>query len=221
MTHDGEVSAHPAPALVGLVLAAGAGRRMGTPKALLRDADGTPRALSAARGLLAAGCQEAVVVLGAAAAEAARLVTGAGTADAAVRMVLAAGWEDGMGWSLRAGLQALSTTPGDVSGVLVTLVDLPDVGAPVHRRVAAEWTARGRRSDALLRATYAGTPGHPVLLGRDHWGPLTAELSGDTGAQRYLQRHTVREVSCDDLATGRDVDRPEDLGPVAGLGEPG
>ena len=205
--------------LAGLVLAAGAGRRMGTPKALLRDGIGTPRTLVAARDLLAAGCAEAVVVLGAAAPEAARLLADHASAGVRISVVHAAAWEQGMGLSLQAGLASLTSARASVAGVLVTLVDLPDVGAPVHRRVLAAWTADGARPDALLRATYAGRPGHPVLLGRGHWAPLCAELAGDTGAQRYLQRHTVREVSCDDLATGRDVDRPEDLAVDPDLGD--
>ena len=205
------------PPVVGLVLAAGAGRRMGTPKALLRDPDGALRTLVTARGLLAAECGEVVVVLGAAAAEADLLLSSRQDGEA-VTTVVAPAWEQGMGLSLRAGLEHLARRHGSAAAVLVTLVDLPDVGAAVHRRVVDAWRTAGARSDALLRATYDGEPGHPVLLGRQHWAPLSAELTGDTGAQRYLQRHTVREVSCDDLATGRDVDRPEDLadGPGAG-----
>ena len=183
---------------------------MGTPKALLCDGDGVPRTLVAARALLDAGCQQAFVVLGAAATDAGRLLAEHATADDAVVTVVAPEWAEGMGRSLRTGLEELSRLPGP-AGVLVTLVDLPDVGASVYRRVAEEWRAAGASPDALLRATYAGRPGHPVLLGRDHWQPLVAELNGDTGAQPYLARHTVREVSCDDLATGRDTDRPEDL----------
>jgi molybdenum cofactor cytidylyltransferase len=186
---------------------------MGTPKALLLEADGRPRTLSAVRGLQAAGCHEVLVVLGAAAAEARRLLTTHLTADDAVTTVLAEEWDRGMGVSLRTGLERLATSPESVAGVLVTLVDLPDVGEPVHRRVVGQWRDGGAAGSALLRATYGGNPGHPVLLGRDHWAPLLEELAGDTGAQRYLARHTVREVSCDDLASGRDVDRPEDLAP--------
>jgi CTP:molybdopterin cytidylyltransferase MocA len=184
---------------------------MGTPKALLSDTAGTPRTLLAARALLAAGCEQTLVVLGAAAPDAGRLLAASATAGDAVATLVADDWEAGMGLSLRAGLEQLTRAPRPAAGVLVTLVDLPDVGTAVYRRVVDEWRSAGAGSGALLRATYAGEPGHPVLLGRDHWAPLTAELSGDTGAQRYLARHKVREVSCDDLATGRDTDHPEDL----------
>jgi CTP:molybdopterin cytidylyltransferase MocA len=208
-THPAQADA--VPTVVGLVLAAGAGRRMGTPKALLSDDLGRPRTLVAARGLLAAGCSDVLVVLGAAAADAERLLTSHVDGGEAVSTVVAAEWADGMGLSLRRGLAELASAPRRTSAALVTLVDLPDVGPAVHRRVLQVWREGGSSPEALLRATYARRPGHPVLLGRGHWLPLTGELTGDFGAQRYLARHTVREVSCEDLASGRDIDRPEDL----------
>jgi len=183
---------------------------MGTPKALLRDATGTPQSLRTAHALLAAGCRETLVVLGAAADDAGRLLRDHLTADDAVVTVVAPQWELGMGLSLRAGLEELARRD-PAAAALVTLVDLPDVGPAVYERVAGAWWGAGAAPDALFRATYRGVPGHPVLLGHDHWEPLAAELEGDTGAQPYLARHTVREVSCEDLATGRDTDRPEDL----------
>jgi CTP:molybdopterin cytidylyltransferase MocA len=192
--------------VAGLVLAAGAGRRMGTPKALLPGAVETT-----VDRLLAAGCGTVTVVLGAAAEEAALLVP-----DDRARSVVAEDWREGMGASLRRGLGALEAAARVAGGteadaVLVTLVDLPDVGAEVMRRVLGHWAAEGRRRDALVRATYDGRPGHPVLLGREHWAPLSDELVGDRGAQGYLSGRRVLEVSCEDLATGRDLDRPEDL----------
>ena len=48
---------------------------------------------------------------------------------------------------------------------MVTLVDLPDVTAPVVRRLLE----RPVTEDVLARATYDGKPGHPVVLGRAHW----------------------------------------------------
>ena len=49
-------------------------------------------------------------------------------------------------------------------------------------------------------------PGHPVLLGRDHWAGVAATATGDAGARDYLRGRDVTLVECGDLATGRDVD---------------
>jgi nicotine blue oxidoreductase len=172
--------------VAGLLLAAGAGTRYGGPKALV---DGwLPGAVTALRD---GGCASVTVVLGAAADEARRLVP----PDASV--VVAADWAEGMGASLRAGLGALAES----DAVLVHLVDLPDVGASVVRRLLEAASA-----SALARATYAGVPGHPVLLGRDHWAGVAASAVGDQGARDYLRRHEVDEIECGDLAEGDDVD---------------
>ncbi len=86
--------------------------------------------------------------------------------------------------------------------MLVSLVDLPDVGAPVVARVLAAGTGRA----VLARAAYDGEAGHPVLLGADHLAPLVATLHGDVGARPYLAAHDVVLVECGDLATGADRD---------------
>jgi CTP:molybdopterin cytidylyltransferase MocA len=203
------------PRVAGLVLAGGAGRRMGTPKALLVDGDGTPRLARSVDALVASGCGSVTVVLGASAEEARALL-----GDRGVRVVVAPDWAEGLGASLRAGLRTVADAPDEPDAALVNLVDLPDVGPPVLRRVLEAWDAGGGRADALVRATYGGRPGHPVLLGRDHWEPLVATLAGDTGAQPYLRSRNVQEVTCDDLATGRDLDHPGDLpGPSPDSGQ--
>jgi CTP:molybdopterin cytidylyltransferase MocA len=177
---------------------------MGTPKALLIDGAGASLAAVAVARLRAAGCEDVTVVLGAEADRAASLLP-AGSAD----VVVADDWAEGMGASLRRGLESL--VGGGAVAALVTLVDLPDVGDTVMRRVLDRWRADGGGAGALVRATYDGRPGHPVLLGSDHWEPLVVTLAGDSGAQGYLAGRRVLEVSCEDLATGRDVDRPEEL----------
>jgi CTP:molybdopterin cytidylyltransferase MocA len=58
----------------------------------------------------------------------------------------------------------------------------------------------------LRRAAFAGRPGHPVVLGRDHWAGVLAETDGDRGARGYLAAHDVVLVECGDLASGVDVD---------------
>ncbi len=189
--------AEPTPdptSVQGLLLAAGEGRRMGLPKALVRDDDGTSWLRRSLAALRDGGCADVTVVLGAGAAEARVLL------DADVTVVVAGDWAEGMGASLRAGLNALP----DAAAALVVLVDLPDVGPDVVRRVLAAATG----PQVLARAAYAGEPGHPVLLGRDHWAEIAATATGDRGARDYLAAHDVTLVECGDLATGADRDTP-------------
>lgn len=180
----------------GLLLAAGAGRRMGMPKALVRDEAGEPWLVRGVRALREGGCHAVTVVLGAAAAEAAPLLEGLDATH-----VLATDWADGMGASLRAGLASLGD---DVDCAVVSLVDLPDVGPAVVRRLRGLGTGPA----SLARAAYDGVPGHPVLLGRDHWAGVMESATGDRGARGYLASREVTLVECGDLATGRDVDTP-------------
>lgn len=193
-------------AVSGLLLAAGAGTRMGRPKALVESADGTPWVVTASRALAAGGCDGVTVVVGAAAGEVRALLR-----DERVRVVVAADWDEGMGASLRAGLRALAEPDSDggpgVDAAVVHLVDLPDVGAAVVRRLV-----EGATPDALARAAYGpGSVGHPVLLGRDHWPGVIEVAAGDRGARDYLRTRHVTDVDCSDLATGADVDSPRDL----------
>jgi CTP:molybdopterin cytidylyltransferase MocA len=181
------------PDLVGLVLAAGGGSRFGGPKALARTPSGVPWLHRAVALLVDAGCEAVVVVLGAEADRAAALLPAGATP------VVAARWRDGMGASLAAGIAALP----EADAVLVTLVDLPDLPGSVVDRVLAEGTDR----DVLRRAVFDGEPGHPVLLGRDHWAAFRDSLHGDRGGAVYLEEHDVTRVECGDLFSGRDVDR--------------
>ncbi len=162
------------------------------PKALVRDADGTPWLQRSVAALVDAGCEQVTVVLGARAEEARALTPESAT------VVVADDWADGMSASLRAGLRAL----GDADSAVLTLVDLPDVTAEVIRRVVAA----GAGPTTLSRATYDGRPGHPVVIGREHWAGVIASATGDFGARHYLDAHEVTVVECGDLATGRDQD---------------
>ena len=123
---------------------------LGTAKALLRGADGIPWVERAARRLISAGCGPVVVVVGARAAEVAALVPPSVVPP--LDVVEAAGWAEGMGASLRAGLVALSARRPLPDAVLVALVDTPGMTTDVVRRVAAAGgRAVGARTGGVRR----------------------------------------------------------------------
>jgi CTP:molybdopterin cytidylyltransferase MocA len=187
-----------APLLCGVVLAAGAGTRYGGPKALAATADGTPWLVRAVEALRAGGCREVVAVLGAGAPEAAPLV------PAGARAVIAGDWAEGVSASLRAGLAAAQRLAADA--VVILPVDTPGTPPAAVARVIAAADAAPRA--ALAQARYGGGPGHPVLIGADHFAAVAATVTGDRGAGAYLASHGARGVSCADLWSGADIDRP-------------
>lgn len=180
-------------AVAGIVLAAGEGRRFGMPKALV-DLDGERLLDRAVRLVTAGGCHPVIVVSGAAHLDVAGAV-----------VVHNPAWRTGMGSSLRAGLDALHD---EIAAALVMLVDTPWLGADAVRRLVAAHDAGVQ----LAVATYGGTPGHPVLLGREHWDSIRLVAVGDIGARAYLRgRLDVTEVDCTGTGDPSDIDTPGDL----------
>jgi CTP:molybdopterin cytidylyltransferase MocA len=190
----------------GLVLAAGAGTRFGSAKQLA-DFDGRPLLEHAIVAMAVSPVDRAVVVLGSGAEEVLARVDLHG-ADAVVNER----WEEGQSASLACGLAELA----DCDAVVVTLGDQPRVSPDAIRRVIA---SRGDGA-AAVRATYHGEPGHPVLLERELFERMR-DVTGDHGARNLLISMQTREVPCEDLGGGQDVDTPAQLdalragGPVA------
>ncbi|MDF3289926.1 nucleotidyltransferase family protein [Streptomyces silvisoli] len=198
--HNGAAS--PVP---GLVLAAGTGRRLGgRPKALLAYRGGL-LVEHAARVLRDGGCDPVHVVLGAAAREVRDRARGL------ERCVLVdnPSWPEGMGSSLRVGLESLA--PLGAPAALVSLVDQPGIGSDAVARVLAG--AAPASPGTLAAAAYGGRRGHPVLFGADHWPAITASATGDQGARAYLKAHEsgITLVECGDIAAPYDIDTPADL----------
>ena len=173
----------------GVVLAAGVGTRFGMPKVLAAEGEWLAAAVTA---LFDGGCAEVLVVLGAAHV----------SVPAPACAVLAPDWAQGLSASLSAGLTAVSRY--DVDFAVITVVDTPDVGADVVRRVL---DAAAGSTSGLARAVFGGRPGHPVVIAARHWSALTEQLDGDVGAGPFLRgRDDVIAVECGDLATGADID---------------
>ena len=180
----------------GVVLAAGAGARFGGGKQLAQ-LDGRPLLEHALGAMAASGVGRMVVVLGAGAEEIVASVDLHG-ADP----VICDRWDEGQSASLASALAEM----GDADAVVVTLGDQPRMTPDAIRRVIA---ARGDGA-AAVRATYNGDPGHPVLLERELIGKLR-DVTGDHGARNLLLSVNTRDVPCDDLGGGEDVDTPAQL----------
>lgn len=208
--------------VAGLLLAAGASRRLGTPKQLLRDADGTTRVRRVATDLVAAGLDPVVVVTGAESdAVAAEL------ADLPVRVVHHAEWADGMGSSIAAGVGAIAEREPDPdpssAGVLIAACDMPSVDAAHLAMLRERFLTAGLRvaSDyrdpagaATDEARVPAARGGPVTVGIPAVFPTTdfdrlRSLAGDRGAKFLLQSPDTVHVP---LPGGSlDLDTPDDV----------
>ena len=197
-------------AAAAIVLAAGAGTRMGGPKALL-EFEGELLVERAVETALRGGCADVLVVLGASADDVLR------RADLrSARIVVNGDWAEGMGSSLRSALRTLqsSASPAQAStssidAALILLADQPFVGPQAVRAVLEGW----RRGARLASASYGGRRGHPVLISREYWADAVASATGDAGARTLLAEHAADLVlvPCDAIADPRDLDTPEDL----------
>jgi nicotine blue oxidoreductase len=110
--------------------------------------------------------------------------------------------EAGIASSLQVALRAIQSR-ADVEAVVVGLADQPLVGGEAYRRLA-------NAAASLAYATYAGTRGNPVRIGRVYWGEALA-LTGDEGARVLFRRHDALAVPCDGTGDPTDVDTPADL----------
>jgi molybdenum cofactor cytidylyltransferase len=181
--------------IAGLVLAAGTGTRFGGAKQLA-ELDGRPLLEHALRAMAAAPVDRVVVVLGANAEEIVAAVDLHGAEP-----LVCPRWEKGQAASLACGLGELA----EADAVVVTLGDQPRMSPEAIRRVIGK-----RDGAAAVRATYAGEPGHPVLLETELFDRLR-DVTGDLGARNLLMSVQVLDVPCDDLGGGEDVDTPAQL----------
>jgi molybdenum cofactor cytidylyltransferase len=184
--------------IAGVVLAAGAGTRFGGRKQLA-ELEGRPMLEHSLAAMESAPVEDRIVVLGADAEEIAGRVDLHGA-----RPVVCDDWASGQSASLRAGIDAAGD---DCQAIVVILGDQPWIAA---RAIAAVVAARAPGEAQAVRATYDGTPGHPILIERELF-PAVRALSGDVGARDVLLGARVRDVPCDGLGGSWDVDVPSDL----------
>lgn len=192
------MTAQAEPVLHVLVLAAGAARRFGSPKQLVRIG-GRPllhRAVAIASEVAGQGV---TVVLGSYADQLAPLL-----GHSACHVVINRRWEEGLASSLREGIRSL---PSSCDGVLVLLADQVSVTAQDLARLVAAWRAQ---PEWLIAASYDGHTGVPAVFPRWTFSGFN-DLRGDTGARTMLERHAGRVLRVPMPNAAVDIDTPEDL----------
>lgn len=201
MTQTGESG----PFISAVVLAAGGSTRMGRPKLAL-PVRGVPMIRRVTQAALASRCREVIVVLGTNADLYRPLLEGLD-----VRLVENPDPGEGMGSSIRIGIEALSS---DAEGVVILLADQPLVSAAVIDYLIETAASEGRR---IVASTYRGTVGPPVYFHRALFLEMLT-LEGDRGARSVIEAYPKEglAVPLDDTAAV-DIDTGDDLSRV---GEP-
>lgn len=183
--------------LAGIILAAGASRRMGVRKALLLYQGET--FLDRLIGLLAAECSPVLVVLDPAGdAVRARL-----SREAQAQFVVNPDPARGQFSSLQCALRAL---PEEAEGFLFTPVDHPAV---MPATLAALVTAFRGTGAPVVAPRYQGCGGHPVCCSRE----LAAEMLAEpphSQARAVIRRHAahIHHLDVEDPGVLEDVDDP-------------
>ena len=184
-----------------ILLAAGASRRMGSPKPLL-DWGGQPLVIAELGTLEAAGIEDPIVVLGAH-AQAVRHALGA----RARLTVFNAQWPSGRATSLATGAATLLRRAQRPEAVIVQNVDQP-TRPEILQRLLEELA--GGDAEAV-QPERDGHGGHPVVLRGSLLEALAAADEASEGLRGVLAAHPPQRVPIDDPIVRIDLDTPDDL----------
>ncbi len=184
------------------MLAAGRSSRMGKENKLLADLGGRPILSHVLDLATDPPFAEAVVVTGYESDAVATIAHARG-----LRTVRNARWRDGMAASLRT---AVADLRPDLDGFVVLLGDAPLIRPATVARLIGVW--REASQPAIVRPTWRGRPGHPVMFA-SAFVPDLLRLEGDAGAQAVISAHSdcLTWVDTDDEGTILDADTPDAL----------
>ncbi|WP_343743753.1 nucleotidyltransferase family protein [Chitinophaga sp.] len=184
-----------------IILAAGASRRLGTPKQQVRFQQQSllQRIIQTTRQTNA---NPVVVVLGAFADTILPDLQ-----DSETNIVVNTDWESGMGSSIQSGVRELIRIDHNVSDVLILLCDQPFITPVLLEELI---TTHYRQNKGITACSYGPVIGTPVIFSSTFFPGLLA-LTGQEGAKKIILQHQ-QEVTTIPFPEGIiDIDTPEDL----------
>jgi len=189
--------------VAGLILAAGASTRMGSPKQLL-DIGGVSLLSRVLEEVLNSELDLIILVLGAQAKEIKEGLK-AVLPDKRLRIVENRDFKDGISSSIIAGL---SEVEDGYDYCMMILADMPHITSDLINYLLHQYLSSG----LLLGAIKAGDKrSHPVIFGRTLYSELR-KLKGDTGARNLFLKYSdqVCLVEPAEYYNDMDIDTPED-----------
>lgn len=183
-----------------LLLAAGSSSRMGEPKMLLPFRGGTLlqhivneiNGLPDAQLIVVTGCYHELLV---------NILQ-----PQQVPLIYNDQWSEGMGSSIKSGMEYIQQRYPEASRVLLLVVDQPYISTGLLQQMQDEME---RSKQKIIACTYAGTIGTPVLFDKTYFSKLLL-MKGDKGAKQLVLQ-SVTDLQTIDFPQGAiDIDRPED-----------
>lgn len=189
------------PQRAAILLAAGASTRLGRPKQLIQWG-GKSLLRQAAEAAVSSGAAPVMVVLG---KDSDRLAPE--LAGLAVTPVVNPDWQQGMGSSLRCGVEALQRETPQAAAVLLMVCDQARITAAHLKHLWDRHFATGK----VVAVRHGDRPGVPAIFPAQYM-PELARITGDQGARSLLGKLSEGEIDLFDLPeAGFDLDTPEDL----------
>ena len=184
-----------------LILAAGAAKRMQSPKMLLPFLNGSilshilqeVKAINPTIISVVTGCSHQEILQ-------------AGIAEEKIFLYNPL-WEKGMAASIAFGVEHLLEAFPLLEGILIVVSDQPYMNRALLNEMVDE-KVKGEKN--IIATQYGLIKGTPVLFGRQYFGELK-KLQGDVGAKSILQQFPEDIATIDFPLGAIDIDTPEDF----------
>ncbi len=131
--------------------------------------------------------------------------------DLPVLIVVNESWADGIGSSIKSGLEILIQQVPDVESVAIILADQPLIDASVIDRLFASAADSG-----IAAAEYAGTVGVPAVFSAEFFEELLG-LDPSEGAKRVISGNPNRTSRILVPSANLDIDEPSDFAELCNI----